>query len=32
MAAAVMLSSCGNNAQQCASTQNGIVIEKQGFF
>ena len=30
LAAAVMLSSCGNSPQQCASTQNGIVIEKQG--
>lgn len=29
LAAAVMLSSCGNSPQQCASTQNGIVIEKQ---
>lgn len=32
LAAAVMLSSCGNSPQQCASTQNGIVIEKQGVF
>ncbi|MBR4621761.1 MAG: hypothetical protein IKO46_12355 [Salinivirgaceae bacterium] len=29
LAAAVMLSSCGNSPQQCTSTPNGIVIEKQ---
>jgi len=32
MAAAMLLTSCGNNSQQCTSTQNGIVIEKQGVF